>query len=118
MLIYGAPRFDSVTSSSQSRVSGTSQDTGLLRLVSRKHNRINYPYGRTFTALSLQVQLSHGAGHKETGPWEVDIDHITSKCEDTESILIVAKITGGFTNQSLLVNYHRNHRNISNMELN
>jgi hypothetical protein len=42
--------------------------------------------------------MEHGAGHKETGPWEVDIDHITGKCDDTESILIVAKVTGGVTN--------------------
>jgi hypothetical protein len=97
-----------VTSSSQSGVCGTSQDTGLLRSVSRIHNRTNYFCGRIFTPLLLQVQLSHGAGHKETGPWEVDIDHITAKCDDLESILIVAKVTGGVTNQSLLVTYHRN----------
>jgi hypothetical protein len=51
------------------------------------------------------VQLEHGAGHQETGPWEVDIDHITAKCEDTESILIVAKVTGGVINQSIFVRF-------------
>jgi hypothetical protein len=52
--------------------------------------------------------LEHGAGHKETGSWEVDIDHITAKCEDTESILIVAKVTGGVKNQSVLFTCHNN----------
>jgi hypothetical protein len=61
---------------------------------------MSYSCGRTFTALLLQVQLEHGAGHKETGPWEVDIDHITAKCEDAESILIVAKVIGGVMNHS------------------
>ncbi|XP_069686149.1 hemolymph lipopolysaccharide-binding protein-like [Periplaneta americana] len=40
-----------------------------------------------------QLQLGHDAGDKSAGPWEVDIDHTTAKCEDSESILISAKIT-------------------------
>jgi hypothetical protein len=57
-------------------------------------NAASFPCSHIFTASLLQVQLEHGAGHKETGPWEVDIDHITATCEDTESILIVATVTG------------------------
>ncbi|XP_069687875.1 hemolymph lipopolysaccharide-binding protein-like [Periplaneta americana] len=39
------------------------------------------------------MQLGHDAGDKSAGPWEVDVDHTTAKCEDSESILISAKIT-------------------------
>ena len=42
----------------------------------------------------LQVQLEHGGGNKEAGPWEANIDHTTTKCEEVEEVLIVVTITG------------------------
>ncbi|XP_069701698.1 hemolymph lipopolysaccharide-binding protein-like [Periplaneta americana] len=39
-----------------------------------------------------QLQLGHDACEKSAGPYEVDIDHMAAKCEDSESILISAKI--------------------------
>jgi hypothetical protein len=42
----------------------------------------------------FQVQLEHGGGNKEAGPWEVKIDHTTTKYEEAEEVLIVATITG------------------------
>jgi hypothetical protein len=42
----------------------------------------------------FQVQLEHGGGNKEAGPWEVNIDHAITKCEETEAVLIVATVTG------------------------
>jgi hypothetical protein len=42
----------------------------------------------------FQVQLEHGGGNKEAGPWEVIIDHTTTKCEEAEALLIVATVTG------------------------
>jgi len=42
----------------------------------------------------FQVQLEHGGGNKEAGPWEVNIDHTTTKCEEAEEVLIVATVTG------------------------
>jgi hypothetical protein len=42
----------------------------------------------------FQVQLEHGGGNKEAGPWEVNIDHTTTKCEEAEAVLIVATVTG------------------------
>jgi hypothetical protein len=47
----------------------------------------------TITSL-FQVQLEHGGGNKEAGPWEVNIDHTTTKCEEAEIILIMATTTG------------------------
>ncbi|XP_069701697.1 hemolymph lipopolysaccharide-binding protein-like [Periplaneta americana] len=40
-----------------------------------------------------QLQMGHDAGEKSAGPYEVDVDHSTAKCENSESILISAKIT-------------------------
>ncbi|XP_069686148.1 hemolymph lipopolysaccharide-binding protein-like [Periplaneta americana] len=40
-----------------------------------------------------EMQLGHDAGDRSLGPWEVDIDHTTAKCEGSESILILAKVT-------------------------
>jgi hypothetical protein len=42
----------------------------------------------------FQVQLEHGGGHKEAGPWEVNIDHTSTKCEEAETIMLVATVTG------------------------
>ncbi|XP_069694814.1 hemolymph lipopolysaccharide-binding protein-like [Periplaneta americana] len=41
-----------------------------------------------------QVKLGHGAGLKEIGPWEVDVDHSIMKCEGQDSAFLVATITG------------------------
>ena len=41
-----------------------------------------------------QVQLEHGGANQEAGPWEVNIDHTTTKCEEAEVVLIVATVTG------------------------
>ncbi|XP_069680976.1 hemolymph lipopolysaccharide-binding protein-like [Periplaneta americana] len=46
-----------------------------------------------------QLQLGHTAEEKNRGPWELDVDHSTAKCEDSESILIAAKITAPPTAQ-------------------
>jgi hypothetical protein len=42
----------------------------------------------------FQVQLEHGSGHKEAGPWEVNIEQASTKCEEAETIMIVATVTG------------------------
>ncbi|XP_069701703.1 hemolymph lipopolysaccharide-binding protein-like isoform X2 [Periplaneta americana] len=41
-----------------------------------------------------QVQLGHEADPKDAGPWELDLDHTTFKCENSESVLITAIVTG------------------------
>ncbi|XP_069701778.1 hemolymph lipopolysaccharide-binding protein-like [Periplaneta americana] len=41
-----------------------------------------------------EVELGHEGGLKEAGPWAVDVDHTTRKCEDSESILIAAILKG------------------------
>lgn len=40
--------------------------------------------------------MEHDADKKENeaGPWQVDIDHSTEKCEGSDSICIVATVTG------------------------
>jgi hypothetical protein len=40
--------------------------------------------------------MEHDADKKENeaGPWQVDIDHSTAKCEGSDSICIVATVTG------------------------
>ncbi|XP_069701708.1 hemolymph lipopolysaccharide-binding protein-like [Periplaneta americana] len=40
-----------------------------------------------------QVQLRHDAGLQDAGPWELDLDHTTTKCEDSESIVITSIVT-------------------------
>jgi hypothetical protein len=44
--------------------------------------------------LLFQVQLEHGGGDKEAGPWEVNIDHTSTNCVEEEAIMIVATVTG------------------------
>jgi hypothetical protein len=51
----------------------------------------------------FQVQLEHGGGHAEAGPWKVDIDHTSVKCREVESILVVATVTGEVPNTNVLV---------------
>jgi hypothetical protein len=46
--------------------------------------------------------MAHGAGRKDVGPWEVDIDHTTVTCEDNESVHIVATLTGTWRSVSVL----------------
>ncbi|KDR10086.1 Hemolymph lipopolysaccharide-binding protein [Zootermopsis nevadensis] len=41
---------------------------------------------------TAQVQLEHGVRHEDNGPWEVSIEHITSKCEDSETVRIEATV--------------------------
>ncbi|XP_069701777.1 hemolymph lipopolysaccharide-binding protein-like [Periplaneta americana] len=41
-----------------------------------------------------EVEVGHEGGLQEAGPWAVDVDHTTTKCEDSESILIAAIIKG------------------------
>jgi hypothetical protein len=40
--------------------------------------------------------MEHDADQKEdeVGPWQVDIDHSTAKCEGSDSVFIVATVTG------------------------
>jgi hypothetical protein len=40
--------------------------------------------------------MEHDADHKENevGPWQVDIDQSTAKCKDSDSVFIVATVTG------------------------
>jgi hypothetical protein len=47
--------------------------------------------------MRAQVQLEHDGGKKDTGLWSVDVDHSTAKCENTESVFIIATITGTVT---------------------
>ncbi|XP_069694739.1 hemolymph lipopolysaccharide-binding protein-like [Periplaneta americana] len=39
-----------------------------------------------------EVKLEHNAEGKEVGPWEVDVDHVTSKCDNSDLITIAATI--------------------------
>ncbi|XP_069702675.1 hemolymph lipopolysaccharide-binding protein-like [Periplaneta americana] len=41
-----------------------------------------------------EVQMGHEGGLQEAGPWAIDVDHTTTKCEDSESILIAAIMKG------------------------
>jgi hypothetical protein len=51
----------------------------------------------------FQVQLEHEGGPNEDGPWVVDIDHSTTKCDETEAVLIVATVTGEVSNTNVLL---------------
>jgi hypothetical protein len=39
--------------------------------------------------------MEHGADRKEgeSGSWQVDVDHSTAKCEDGDSVFILATVT-------------------------
>lgn len=50
-----------------------------------------------------RVSLNHGAHQHEVGPWEVDVDHSSAKCNDVESIHLVTTITA--PPEHLHVNY-------------
>ncbi|KDR20371.1 hemolymph lipopolysaccharide-binding protein-like [Zootermopsis nevadensis] len=39
-----------------------------------------------------QVSLNHGAYQHEEGPWELDVDHSVEKCDEEESVHLVATI--------------------------
>ena len=41
-----------------------------------------------------QVQLDHGGNKEEAGPWDVDIEHVSSKCGDDESVSLIATVIG------------------------
>jgi hypothetical protein len=76
--------------------------------VSKHGSNVNYgthhiPYVSLYTSSMPQVQLEHGGGPKVEGPWETDIEHTVVKCQETESILIVATVTGEVINPVLLV---------------
>jgi len=46
------------------------------------------------STLLVQVQLEHGAEQKDTGLWEVDVDHKVTKRDNTECVLIVVTVQG------------------------
>ncbi|XP_069695674.1 hemolymph lipopolysaccharide-binding protein-like [Periplaneta americana] len=40
-----------------------------------------------------KVKMGHGAGQNVASPWDVDIEHTSTKCEEDESILLMVTIT-------------------------
>ena len=54
-----------------------------------------------YTSTITQVQLEHSDVGKEAAAWEVNIDHkFTPRCDGSETVLVVATITGMLLAQS------------------
>ncbi|XP_069691015.1 hemolymph lipopolysaccharide-binding protein-like [Periplaneta americana] len=70
--------------SNASQCNSTGINSIKFTLLSRRNSTGNW---------ITEVRLGHGAHREEQGPWEVDINHSTEACEESEAILIAATVT-------------------------
>ncbi|KAJ4450506.1 hypothetical protein ANN_01933, partial [Periplaneta americana] len=69
-----------------------------------------FPLGSIFIlAISFdncyQVSLDHGPSDEYNGIWHVDVDHTTTKCERSETVHLVATVTGSTLSHTGIMRY-------------